>query len=93
VEEKIRTQVLLPRDKIDPDIVYDLQLAVMLYEVSLLGPDIGPKNQAYVEDCPEVATTPAGGVIPLEEGILLEALPAASHTIAPLEAPAEFSSL
>jgi hypothetical protein len=65
----------------------------MLYEVGLLGPDIGPKNQVYVEDCPEVAIAPVGGVIPLEEGILLEALPAASHTIAPLEAPAEFSSL
>jgi len=65
----------------------------MLYEVGLLGPDIGPKNQAYIEDYPEVATTPVGGIIPLEEGILLEALPATSHTIAPLEAPAKFSSL
>jgi hypothetical protein len=65
----------------------------MLYEVGLLGPDISPKNQAYIEDYLEVAITPIRGVISLEEGILLEALPAASHTIAPLEAPAKFSSL
>jgi hypothetical protein len=65
----------------------------MLYEVGLLGPDIGPKNQAYIEDCLEVAIAPIRGVILLEEGILLEALPAASHTIALLEAPAKFSSL
>jgi hypothetical protein len=65
----------------------------MLYEVSLLGPDIGPKNQAYIEDYPEIAITPIRGVIPLEEGILLEALPAVSHTIVLLEAPAKFSSL
>jgi hypothetical protein len=65
----------------------------MLYEVGLLGPNIGPKNQAYIEDYPEVAITPIRGVIPLEEGILLEALLAVSHTIALLEAPAEFSSL
>jgi hypothetical protein len=65
----------------------------MLYEVSLLGPDIGPKNQAYIEDYLEVATTLTRGVIPLEEGILLEALLAISHTIALLEAPAKFSSL
>jgi hypothetical protein len=65
----------------------------MLYEVGLLGPDIGPKNQAYIEDYPEIAIAPIRGVILIEEGILLEALPAVSHTIAPLEAPAEFSSL
>jgi hypothetical protein len=65
----------------------------MLYEVGLLGPDISPKNQAYIEDYPEVAIALIRGVIPLEEGILLEALPAASHTIVLLEAPAEFSSL
>jgi hypothetical protein len=65
----------------------------MLYEVGLLGPNIGLKNQVYVEDCPEVAIAPIRGVIPLEEGILLEALPAVSHTIALLEAPAKFSSL
>jgi hypothetical protein len=47
----------------------------------------------YIEDYLEVAITPIRGVIPLEEGILLEALLVASHTIAPLEAPAKFSSL
>jgi len=47
----------------------------------------------YVEDCLEVAITPIRGVIPLEEGILLEVLLVASHTIVLLEAPAEFSSL
>jgi hypothetical protein len=46
-----------------------------------------------VEDFLEVATTLVRGVIPLEEGILLEALLAVSHTIILLEAPAEFSSL
>jgi len=92
VAEKLRTQVLLPRDKIDPEIIYDLQLAVMLYEVGLLGPN----NQAYAEDLPE-EHTPIGGVIPLEEGILLEALPVASAIVAPVEAPlvapAGYSSL
>jgi hypothetical protein len=47
----------------------------------------------YIEDCLEVAIAPIRGVIPLEEGILLEALLAASHTIVLLEAPAKFSSL
>jgi len=47
----------------------------------------------YIEDYLEVAITPIGGVILLEEGILLEALLAVSHTIALLEAPAKFSSL
>jgi hypothetical protein len=65
----------------------------MLYEVGLLGPDIGPKNQAYIEDYLEVTTTLIRGMILLEEGILLEALPAVSYTIALLEAPAKFSSL
>jgi len=66
---------------------------VILYEVRLLGPDISPKNQAYIEDCLEVAITPIRGMILLEEGILLEVLLVASHTIALLEAPAKFSSL
>jgi hypothetical protein len=65
----------------------------MLYEVSLLGPNIGLKNQAYIEDYLEVAITPTRGIILLEEGILLEALLAISYTIALLEAPAKFSSL
>jgi len=65
----------------------------MLYEVGLLGPDISPKNQVYIEDYLEVATTPTRGVILLEEGILLEALLAVSHTIVLLEAPIKFSSL
>jgi hypothetical protein len=37
------TQVLFPRDKIDSNIVHDLYLVVMLYEVGLLGPDISLK--------------------------------------------------
>jgi hypothetical protein len=65
----------------------------MLYEVSLLSPNISPKNQAYIEDYLEVATTLTRGIILLEEGILLEALLATSYTIVLLEAPAEFSSL
>ena len=65
----------------------------MLYEVSLLGPNISLKNQAYIEDYLEVTTTPIKGIIPLKEGILLEALLAISHTIVLLEAPAKFSSL
>ena len=65
----------------------------MLYEVSLLSPNISPKNQVYIEDYPEVAITLIRGVIPLEEGILLEALLAISYTIVLLEAPAKFSSL
>jgi len=67
----------------------------MLYEVGLLGPDLGPKNQAYAEDLLE-EHIPIGGVIPLEEGVLLEALPVAPLVApmeAPLEAPAEYSSL
>jgi hypothetical protein len=39
----MRTQVLLPRDKINPNIVYDLYLVVILYEVGLLGSNISPK--------------------------------------------------
>ena len=65
----------------------------MLYEVNLLGPNIGPKNQAYIEDYLEVTTTPTRGIILLEEGILLEALLAISHTIVLLDAPAKFNSL
>jgi hypothetical protein len=38
----------------------------MLYEVDLLGPDISLKNQAYIEDYLEVATTLTRGVILLE---------------------------
>jgi hypothetical protein len=64
----------------------------MLYKVGLLGPN----NQAYTEDLLE-EHTPIGGVIPLEEGILLKALPVASAIIAPIEAllvaPAEYNSL
>ena len=41
----------------------------------------------------EVATTLIRGIIPLEEGILLEALLAISYTITLLEAPVKFSSL
>jgi hypothetical protein len=96
IEEKLRTQVLLPRDKIDPEIIYNLQLVIILYKVGLLDPEFGPENQAYTEDFPE-ENTPIRGVIPLEEGILLEALPVDSAIIAPievlLEAPAEYSSL
>jgi hypothetical protein len=40
-----------------------------------------------------VVITPIRGVILLEEGILLEALLAVSHTIVLLEAPTKFSSL
>jgi hypothetical protein len=47
----------------------------------------------YIEDYLEVAITPIRGVIPLEEGIFLEALLAISHTIVLLEAPVKFSSL
>jgi hypothetical protein len=69
---------------------------LMLYEVGLLGPELGPENQAYAEDFPE-EHTPIGGVIPLEEGVLLEALPVAPCIVAPVEAPleasAEYSSL
>ena len=65
----------------------------MLYEVGLLGPDISPKNQVYIEDYLEVTTTLTRGIILLEEGILLEALLAISYTIVLLEAPAKFSSL
>jgi hypothetical protein len=65
----------------------------MLYEVGLLGPNISPKNQVYIEDYLEVATTLTKGMILLEEGIFLEALLAISHTIVLLEALAEFSSL
>jgi hypothetical protein len=65
----------------------------MLYEVGLLGPNISLKNQVYIEDYLEVAITLTRGVILLEEGILLEALLAISHTIALLEAPTKFSSL
>jgi hypothetical protein len=65
----------------------------MLYEVSLLGLNISLKNQAYIEDYLEVATTLIRGIIPLEEGILLKALLAISYTIVLLEALAEFSSL
>ena len=96
IKEKLWTQVLLSRDKIDPEIIYNLQLTVMLYEVGLLDPEFGPENQAYTEDFPE-ENTPIGGIIPLEEGILLEALPVDSAMVAPiealLEAPAEYSSL
>ena len=46
----------------------------------------------YIEDYLEVATTPVGVMILLEEGILLEALLAISYTIVLLEALTKFSS-
>jgi hypothetical protein len=88
--------VLLPKDKINPEIIYDLQLIVMLYKVGLLNPEFGPENQAYTKDFPEENTL-IRGIIPLEESILLEALLVDSAIVAPiealLEAPAEYSSL
>ena len=88
--------MLLPRDKINPEIIYDLQLAVILYEVGLLDPEFGPKNQAYTKDFPE-KNTPIRGIIPLKKGILLEALPVDSTIVAPievlLEASTEYNSL
>jgi hypothetical protein len=73
-----------------------LQLIVILYKVGLLNPEFGPKNQVYTKDFPE-KNTPIRGIIPLEEGILLEALPVDSAIVAPiealLEAPAKYSSL
>jgi len=62
----------------------------------LLDPEFGSKNQVYTKDCPEENTS-IRDIIPLEEGIFLEALPVNSAIIAPiealLEAPAEYSSL
>ena len=68
----------------------------MLYKVGLLNPEFGPKNQVYTKDFPE-KNIPIRGIIPLEEGIFLEALPVNSAIVAPievlLEAPAKYSSL
>jgi hypothetical protein len=68
----------------------------MLYEIGLLNPEFGPKNQVYTKDFPEKNTS-IRGIIPLEEGILLEALLVDSAIVAPievlLEAPAKYSSL
>jgi hypothetical protein len=68
----------------------------MLYKVSLLDPEFGPKNQAYTKDFPE-ENTPIRGIISLEEGILLEALLVNSAIVASiealLEAFAKYSSL
>jgi hypothetical protein len=47
----------------------------------------------YIDDYLEVAITLIRGVILLEEGILLEALLAVSHTIVLLKALTKFSSL
>jgi hypothetical protein len=84
--------VLLPEDKINPEIIYNLQLVLILYKVGLLGPG----NQAYIEDFLEEHTI-IRGIIPLEEGIILEALPIASTLVTPiealLEAPTKYSSL
>jgi hypothetical protein len=50
----------------------------------------------YTKDFPEEYTI-IRGIIPLEEGIILEVLPVTSALVAPievlLEAPAEYSSL
>jgi hypothetical protein len=73
-----------------------LQLIVILYKVGLLDLEFGPKNQVYTKDFPE-ENTPIRGVIPLEKGILLKALPVNSAIVAPievlLEASAKYSSL
>jgi hypothetical protein len=62
----------------------------------LLDPEFGPKNQAYAKDFPE-ENTPIRGIIPLKEGIFLEALLVDSAIVALievlLEAPAKYSSL
>jgi hypothetical protein len=68
----------------------------MLYKVGLLNPEFGPKNQVYTKDFPE-KNTPIRDIIPLEKGILLEALLVNSAIVAPievlLEALAKYSSL
>jgi hypothetical protein len=68
----------------------------MLYEVGLLNSEFGSKNQVYTKDFPEENTS-IRGVIPLEEGIILEALLVDFAIVAPiealLEAPAKYSSL
>jgi hypothetical protein len=68
-----------------------LQLIVILYKVSLLNPEFGPKNQAYTKDFPE-ENIPIRGIIPLEKGIFLEALLVNSAIIAPIEALLEASA-
>jgi hypothetical protein len=67
VAEQYRTQILLPQDKVDPEVIHDLHLAAILHEVGLLG----PSYPAYVEDVPEEHII-IGGVIPIEEGHILE---------------------
>ena len=73
-----------------------MQLIVILYKVGLLNPEFGPKNQVYTKDFPE-ENTPIRDIIPLKEGILLEALPVDFTIVASievlLEAPAKYSSL
>jgi hypothetical protein len=73
-----------------------LQLIIIFYEVGLFNPEFGPKNQIYTKDFPEENIS-IRGIIPLEEGILLEALLVDSTIVALievlLEAPAEYSSL
>jgi hypothetical protein len=68
----------------------------MFYKVGLLNPEFGPENQIYTKDFPEENTL-IRGIIPLKEGILLEALLINSTIIAPievlLEASAKYSSL
>jgi hypothetical protein len=73
-----------------------LQLIVILYKISLLNSEFGPKNQIYTKDFPEENIS-IRDIISLKEGILLKALLIDSAIVAPikalLEAPAEYSSL